>query len=504
VNRVSTHRTRTVKAVLWSGLTSFSRAPISVLTNVVLYRVLGPSVIGLMAMLTTVTDFLEFICELGLGAGIVRTRDITARQINDLFILNFLVSLVLSVLLFLGAPVLAAFFREPLLADFYRLLAVVPILRTFSFTSHAILTRNLEFKKIAYATWVPNVGGSGVTILLVFTVGGLQALVLGFIFTVVLRTAMLLAMARWRPAPAPLSYRRIRPILGFSIYVYLEKLANYFTRNLDRIFIGRFLGAEAFGLYEAAKRMIAYLHGNLSRTIARVAFPALSVVQDDLGRLRRGYLEVARYMSLVTFPALTGMILISGDLFPFLFGEAWNPSVRVFQILCGVAVIHSVWTLGGSAFYSLGKSRISFAFGLLHTGLLAIVYLVAWRFGILGIAAGVAVGTLLVFPAAQGKLNRILDLRTGELLEALRTPILGCLLMALVVTPVRLLLAGILPTASLEALIVTVTLGAGTYLLFLRLHDPTLLSSCRELIGLLREPDGSEVEPDLRNPSTRE
>ena len=77
-------------------------------------------------------------------------------------------------------------------------------------------------------------------------------------------------------------------------------------------------------------------------------------------------------------------------------------------MLCGVAILHSVWTLAGSTFYSLGKSRISFSFGLLHTGVLVIAYLVAWRFGILGIAVAVAIGTLLVFPAAQAKLNRLL------------------------------------------------------------------------------------------------
>jgi lipopolysaccharide exporter len=483
---VSTHRTKTIQGIIWSTLTAFSRTPISILTNIILFRLLGPTIIGLMGMLGTVLNFLDYVTELGIGVGIVRTKDLTREQINDLFLLNFYISLAFSGVLILVAPLIASFFNEPQLSIYYKIVAVVPLLRAFTFTSHALLTRELEFKKLALATWIPNISGNLATVALVFIIGGLDALVAGYILSMLLRSAMLLIMARWVPSSLRLSYARIRDVVNFSIFIYLEKMLHYATRNVDRIFIGHFLGAEAFGLFEAAKRIVLYLHGNVSRPIARVIFPSLAKLQDDLPRMKRGYLEVVRYMTLLTFPALLGMTAVAPDLFVLFFGDAWRPSIIIFQILCIAATVQSVETLTGSVFYSLGRSKLTFVYVAILTALYLVCYWITWRFGLLGIAFGTAGVLMVVYPFVQRLINRSLNISWGEFYASFRVQAFSSLMMFVMVIISRRLLSGVLAPESVGILLLQIAVGAAGFTGLVWILDRNLVHSLLDILRMLK------------------
>ena len=64
-----------------------------------------------------------------------------------------------------------------------------------------------------------------------------------------------------------------------------------FLLNVEKVFIGRFWGADALGIYGRTFQLISVPTEYLSSAIGGVAFSALSRLQDDPARLRSYFLK---------------------------------------------------------------------------------------------------------------------------------------------------------------------------------------------------------------------
>src|SRR3954465_9021838 len=99
------------------GAIMFSAQAVKMMTQfaaaIVLTRMLSPAAFGLTAMAMALNTFLDPVKELGLSAATMRKSDITPEQVTALFWINAGAGALLSMALFLAAPLVAAFYGEP-------------------------------------------------------------------------------------------------------------------------------------------------------------------------------------------------------------------------------------------------------------------------------------------------------------------------------------------------------------------------------------------------------
>ena len=136
-------------------------------------------------------------------------------------------------------------------------------------------------------------------------------------------------LLRWQPTKGLLGYGL--PLMGFNF-------VNYFSRNLDNLLIGKYLGAAQLGYYDIACRSLLFPLSNVSTVIGRVMFPALSRMEDDKARVRSGYTKATRNIALVTFPVLAGLAVVAPQLVRVLLGAKWERSIFLIQMLALVGV----------------------------------------------------------------------------------------------------------------------------------------------------------------------
>lgn len=77
------------------------------------------------------------------------------------------------------------------------------------------------------------------------------------------------------------SYSSIKKIQNYSSFQFLFNFINYFTRNLDNILIGKFLGASTLGYYDKSYKLMLYPVQNLTNVITPVLHPVLSEYQNQ-------------------------------------------------------------------------------------------------------------------------------------------------------------------------------------------------------------------------------
>src|SRR4030095_9036685 len=104
---------------------------------------------------------------------------------------------------------------------------------------------------------------------------GAFSLVLATIVTVAASSLLLWIVSGWRPT-FRWNSEEFHGWKAFSGHLVGFQTVNYFSRNVDTMLIGRFIGAEALGWYNMAYKLMLFPVQNLSTGIGRVVLPTLS------------------------------------------------------------------------------------------------------------------------------------------------------------------------------------------------------------------------------------
>lgn len=131
----------------------------------------------------------------------------------------------------------------------------------------------------------------------------------------------------------------------------------------------------------------------LNPIITRVLFPAFAKIQDDTEKLRVNFYKLLSVVGILNFPALLGLMVVSNNVVPLVFGEKWNGIIPVLQLLCIVGLLRAVGNPIGSLLMAKARVDISFKFNVFKTFLFIPAIFIG---GHLAGAYGVTLGFLLV------------------------------------------------------------------------------------------------------------
>ncbi len=123
----------------------------------VIGRILSPADYGLFAMTQVVLVLLAMLDGYGLASGLIQQREVTERQIRQLFGMLILLNLGLALAQIALAPWAAAYYRQPRVADLLRWQALLYLPTPFIALSYAQLCRRMDFKRQAQVFTIASV-----------------------------------------------------------------------------------------------------------------------------------------------------------------------------------------------------------------------------------------------------------------------------------------------------------------------------------------------------------
>jgi PST family polysaccharide transporter len=477
----------TIRGVFWSGVGQFGIQALGFLVSVVLARLLSPHDYGLVTATSLLTGLLSCLGASALTTVLVQWTDLTGEDLDTSFWAGLGMGIATAFLLVVGAEYAAAFFREPLIARLLGVQAVGLVLAPLGIVHSALLLRNMDFRSLAMVD-LSTVGLSGVLAIgMALTGWGVWSLVVPGVLGTALGTIVLWRQMPWR-ARRRMAWGSLRVLARASLSVQTFNVLNYVRGNVDYLVIGRALGPQSLGLYYLAYTLATIPQTRLVPIATRVLFPALSAVQEDPRRVQTGYTRAVQYISLVTFPLLTGLAILAPEFALAVFGARWAGAAPLVRILCIAGLLYAVGTTTGSILFSQGRADLACWFGAGGAALVTGCVLIGARSGAMGIAIAVAVYALISFLPIQLLTNRLIDLGPGDFLRSLIPAVLGSVSMAVGLLLGKLAWEATGWASPLLALLVLVPLGAALYLGTLRLTFPGVLAT---LIGVLRQAAGA-------------
>ncbi len=265
----------TIKGSATNLIKQFIRLCITLISTMILARLLTPEDYGLLAMVMPLVIFVGLLKDFGLTSATIQMEQISSEQINSLFWITLLVGLVLFTLVVICAPVIGWFYSDPRATSITIALATTFILYGLSAQPRAILRREMKFNLIARVEILAQFAGIVTAIIMAVLGYGYWSLVALYLVNELFLALLVWKLTLWRP-DRHFSLANITGMLKFGANVSGSQLFSYMGRQADNILIGWRYGAAQLGLYAKAYGLLMLPLEQLRDPLSGVIIPALS------------------------------------------------------------------------------------------------------------------------------------------------------------------------------------------------------------------------------------
>jgi PST family polysaccharide transporter len=367
-------------------------------STIIMARLLAPQDFGLVAMVTAVTGFVSIFKDLGLSQAVIQREHLDQKQVSSLFWINVLISLGIALIVTLLAPVLVNFYSEDRLFLITMAFSGSILISGLSLQHNALMKRQMEFQKLSLI----QIGSTAASLLtgvyMAWAGYGYWAIVATMVLPPFFTSLALWFVCNWRPN---LSFNtdKVGSYLKFGASITGFDMINYFSRNMDNVLIGKFVGSAALGLYTKAYQLLLLPITQLRNPLFSVALPALSTLQNDVEKYKAFYKRFLFTLAFFSMPLVAYMAVFSDELVLIVLGDQWIKASSIFQILAITAFIQPVLGTTGLVLISTGRVKRYFTWGVINAVAVVTAFVIGVQWGVEGVAIAYAiVNYILVLP----------------------------------------------------------------------------------------------------------
>ena len=370
-----TLKDKAAKGLFWSAFNSGTIQLLNAVFGIILARRLTQDDYGLIGMLMIFALVANSLQDSGFVTALTNRRDATHKDFNSVFWFNVVVSFMMYVLFFFLAPLIAAFYNEPLLTPLSRYYFLGFFIASFSIVPRAILFRQIRQKPLAIIGVVALLVSGTVGIVMAYNdmaYWGLATQTILFNLTV---SVLSWIVSGWQPS-FTVTFQPIREMFSFSSKMLITNIFNQINNNIFALVIGKLYTKTEVGLYSQANKWNMMGAQTIIGMVQGVAQPTFVQVGNDKDRLCHSFSKMLRFTCFVCFPVMFGLSLIAPEFIVILITDKWLPSALLMRILCVGGAFLPISTLYFNMLIARGKSNI-YMWNIICQGLVMLASIIA-------------------------------------------------------------------------------------------------------------------------------
>lgn len=442
---------KSIKSGAISGVkwTTLSSAILVVTTPLLLFiktRFLTPEEFGYIAILSIIIGFLHKFEGTGFTKGVIQRDEIDCQEASTLFIFNTGASILLAILLFFTAGIIASFFDASELTAYVKMMSFLVLVNGPIKYYRAFFEKNFMFKEIGITeifrqcilvTLMP--------ILFLFGFG-----IWGFIYTQIISNIVILLLYLFYTKKNKtvevrlfFSLEKLKHYMRFGLFTSSRGILNYASKRIDEVAIGFFLGAEILGLYHFGKSFLEQVRQIANKAFAKVLFPLFSKLKNDREKMTDVYKLLTYYLALIFFPVFIGIFLTAPTFVPLVFGEQWIDSIIIIQVFSFMFILKMIAeSLSVNLLLAVNKPDAVFYIDLITTGIYFGSLVLFASLGIIAVIVAYSIFTLIKTIVLQIYARNILEMSFASYFKLMNKAVAFTTIMAITVLSFQLILSG--------------------------------------------------------------
>lgn len=420
--------------MLWSAVERFSVQGVQFLIMIVMARLLTPHDYGLIGMLAIFIAVAQSLIDSGFSQALIRKQDRTEADNNTVFYFNIVVSILLYLIFYVLAPLVADFYNTPQLCLVMRVVCLSIIFNSLAVVQRALLTIKIDFKTQAKAALTAAVVSGIVGIAMAYHGFGVWSLVTQQLLNLGVNTTLLWLLSRWRPRLV-YSWQSFHEMFAFGSKLLASGLLDTVYRNIYPIVIGKLFSASSLGHYTRAHQFSDFPSSNLTGIIQRVTYPILCEIQNDDARLAGIYSRFLKLSAFVIFPLMIGLSSVSKPFVNIVLGPQWEFCGQLLQIICFSMMWYPIHAINLNLLQVKGRSDLFLRLEFIKKTLGVTVLCVTAPFGLIVMCYGSIFNSLVALAINTYYTGKLINVGFFRQMRDLLPTIYLCLVMfALILT----------------------------------------------------------------------
>ena len=371
----------------------------------------------------------------GLGETLIQKPNAKQSDFSTMFFCSLFLSVIIYFLLFASAPLIAKFYNNEQLVLVLRVLGLQVPLSSMNTIQQAYVSKHMMFKKFFYSTLGGTIISGIVGITLAYRGAGIWALVVQYMTNTIINTCILFLTVKWHPT-MEFDKQSAKTLFSFGWKLVAAQFMNQMYVELKNLFIGKVYTTSDLASYNKGEQFPSVLVMNINSAISSVLFPAMSIANQEKGKLKELTRQSIMMSSYVVFPIVTGLMVVAEPMIRLLLTEKWISCVPFLQISCLFWMFQPSQTANVQAIKAAGRSDICLKLEMIKKTIGVILLIIAIQISPLAVAIMNA-----IFAGISALLNiipnrKLIGYGLGEQIKDIMPSLILSVTMYVIVAPI--------------------------------------------------------------------
>lgn len=441
-----------LSSLFWKFFERCGAQVVQLIVQIILARLLLPEDYGVVAIVTIFISIASVFIQSGFNTALIQKKQVNNTDYSSVLYLSLVVALIIYIILYFTAPIIADFYDQDILVSVLRVLSLNLFTGAILSIYHAIIARKMEFKKNFFCSLISIVISGILGIILAYKNFGVWALVFQQLISNTLLVLVFMFVIRWKPK-LTFSFKRVKSLFSYGWKLLCSSLIENIYGNLYDLVIGKKYSTSALAYYNKGKTFPYLVINNINTSISTVLLPAMSANQDDkqiVKNMTRRSITIGSYL---IFPLMFGLAAVAKPLVSILLTDKWLECVPFLQILCFSYAFYPIHTANLQAINSIGRSDIFLKLEIIKKVVGITILIITIPLGLYAMALGQILMSLISTFINAFPNRKLLDYRYTEQLKDIFPSLLISTIMGLSVYLLLLLGLNNILTITLQFLL---------------------------------------------------
>ncbi|MBI5181891.1 MAG: lipopolysaccharide biosynthesis protein [Nitrospirae bacterium] len=408
---------KALKGSKWVLISTILSKSFQFLTTIILARLLLPADFGVIAISQIIIGIMSLFQDLGMTQALIQKKENIEESADTVFLFNIYWSLILYIAVFVAAPYIGAFFENKEAVIILRILCFSFFLQPFNMVFNAFMKKGFYFRRLFNVTLLPIIFSGPISVILAYFGFGVWALVSGILMGNLLNTILGWLSISWRPT-FKFNKNIAKDMLNFGGDISMQNIIIWFENTFDDILVGRWLGTSILGIYRLGFNIAVLPATHIAGSINDIVYSTFVNLQDNRVELKRVFLYIIKYVSLITFPIGVFIASTAAIFIPVFLGNKWNDALPVIQLISLYGTVGSVTFVIPTLCRAVGRPELfmKYLIGLLFIIVPVYVYIVPY--GLKAISMVHLIIAIVSLPYILHIGMRLLAIKTMEIMNA--------------------------------------------------------------------------------------
>lgn len=385
---------RTLVNFIWRFAERCGAQLVTFIVSIVLARILTPSDYGTIALVTVFTTILQVFIDSGLSTALIQKKDADDLDFSSVFYFNFVICIILYLIMFVSAPLIANFYKDTSLVSIVRVISLTLIISGVKGVQQSYVSRHMLFKRFFFSTLGGTIFSAVLGIIMAYAGFGVWAIVFQQLSNNAIDTLILWITVKWRPIKK-FSWSRLKNLLSFGWKMLASSLLDTVYNNLRNMIIGKLYTSADLAFYNQGDKFPKLIVTNINTSIDSVLLPTMSNEQDNHVRVKDMTRRAIKISTYIMAPLMIGLAFCAKPIVQIVLTDKWLPCVPYLQIFCISYLFWPIHTANLNAIKAMGRSDLFLKLEVIKKIIGMILLLITMNISVMAMAYSLLISGLI-------------------------------------------------------------------------------------------------------------